>query len=157
MAVRGHKTTGAEKPALGGPVWSCSLSRANSLTASKGGERGVDQELGVSVYTLLHMKWQSGEESACQCRRCKRLGFYPWVGKISWRRKWQLIPVCLPGKSHGQRNLAGCSLWGCKGSDMTEYTHTHTCTLDKQGPPYSTGNSTQLLNFFCNDLKGKRI
>ena len=34
-----------------------------------------------------------------QCRRCK---FRPWVEKIPWRRKWQLIPVILPGKSHGQ-------------------------------------------------------
>ena len=23
-----------------------------------------------------------------------------WVGKIPWRRKWQLTPVFLPGKSH---------------------------------------------------------
>ena len=30
----------------------------------------------------------SGEESACQCRRCKRRGFSPWVRKIPWRRKW---------------------------------------------------------------------
>ena len=29
-----------------------------------------------------------------------------WVGKIPWRRKWQPTPVFLPGKSHGQRNLA---------------------------------------------------
>ena len=24
-------------------------------------------------------------------------GFDPWVGKIPWRRKWQLIPAFLPG------------------------------------------------------------
>ena len=24
----------------------------------------------------------SGKESGCQCRRCKRLGLDPWVGKI---------------------------------------------------------------------------
>ena len=29
--------------------------------------------------------WFSGKESACQCRRH---GFDPSVGKISWRRKW---------------------------------------------------------------------
>ena len=28
----------------------------------------------------------------------------------------------LPGESHGQGVLAGCSLWGCKESDMTEAT-----------------------------------
>ena len=26
----------------------------------------------------------------------------------------------LPGKSHGQRSLVGCSLWGCKESGVTE-------------------------------------
>ena len=31
----------------------------------------------------------SGKEPACQCRRHKRCGFDPWVGKISWRRAWQ--------------------------------------------------------------------
>ena len=28
----------------------------------------------------------------------------------------------LPGESHGQRSLAGYSLWGCKESDTTEAT-----------------------------------
>ena len=32
-------------------------------------------------------------------------------GKIPWRRKWQPTPAFLPGKSHGQRNLAGYSPW----------------------------------------------
>ena len=51
----------------------------------------------------------SGKEPACQCRRLKRLGFSPWVGKIPWRRARQLTPVFLPGKSHGQRSLGGYS------------------------------------------------
>ena len=40
-----------------------------------------------------------GRESACQCRRCKRLGFSPWVGNILWRKAWQPTPVFLPGES----------------------------------------------------------
>ena len=31
-----------------------------------------------------------------------------------WRRKWQPTPGTLPGKFHGQRNLAAISPWGCK-------------------------------------------
>ena len=62
----------------------------------------------------------SGKESACQCRRQKRLGFDPWVGNIPSRRKWQPTPVFLPGKSHGQRSLVGYSPWGCKELDMTQ-------------------------------------
>ena len=43
-----------------------------------------------------------------------------------WRRKWQPIPVSLPGESHGQRNLAGYTPCGCKELDMTkQLTHTH--------------------------------
>ena len=38
------------------------------------------------------------------------------------RRKWQPAPVYLPGKSHGQRSLAGYSPWGLKESDTTEAT-----------------------------------
>ena len=40
--------------------------------------------------------------------------FYPWVGKILWRRAWQPTPVFLPGESDGQRSLAICSPWGHK-------------------------------------------
>ena len=45
--------------------------------------------------------------------------FNPWVGKIRWRRKWQPTPVFLPGKSHGQRHLAGYSPRNHKESDTT--------------------------------------
>ena len=41
--------------------------------------------------------------------------FNPWVGKIPWRRTWQPTPEFWPGESHGQRSLAGYSLWGHKG------------------------------------------
>ena len=43
-----------------------------------------------------------------------------WVGKIHWRREWQPTPVFLPGKSHGQRSLAGCSPQGGKELDTVE-------------------------------------
>ena len=68
----------------------------------------------------------SGKESICQCWRCRRLGFSPWIGKISWRSKWQPTPVFLPGKSHGQRNLVGYSPWSHKELDITERMSTHT-------------------------------
>ena len=48
--------------------------------------------------------------------------FNPWVGKIPWRRAWQPASVFLPGESHGQRSLAGCSPWGCRESDTTDVT-----------------------------------
>ena len=51
----------------------------------------------------------SGKESASQYRRLKRHRFDSWVEKFPWRREWQPTPVLLPGKSHGQRSLEGCS------------------------------------------------
>ena len=48
----------------------------------------------------------SGKQSACQCRRQR---FNHWVRKISWKVKWQLTPVFLPGESLGQRGQAGYS------------------------------------------------
>ena len=51
----------------------------------------------------------SGKEPACQCRKCKKCGFDPWVGKIPCRRGWQPAPVFLPRESHGQRSLSGYS------------------------------------------------
>ena len=45
VAVRGHKTTGAEKPAPGGPAWNCSLNTENKLLVRKG-EEGMSR-LGV--------------------------------------------------------------------------------------------------------------
>ena len=59
----------------------------------------------------------SGKEFACQCRR---LGFSLWAGKISRRRKWQPLPVFLPGKSHGQRSLVVYGPWGHNELDMTK-------------------------------------
>ena len=68
-------------------------------------------------------RWRSRKEYACQSKRLKRHGFDSWVGKILWNRKWQPIPVFLPGEFHGWRRLEGYSLWGRKESDMTELTH----------------------------------
>ena len=65
----------------------------------------------LSNFTLFHFPTSgtSGKEPACQCRRHKRHGFDPWVGKIPCRRAWQPTPVFLPGESHGQRSLEGYS------------------------------------------------
>ena len=54
---------------------------------------------------------------------CKYFSVYPWVGKISWRRKWQPTLVLLPGKFHGGRSLVGYSLWDSKELDVTERLH----------------------------------
>jgi len=54
------------------------------------------------------------------------------------RRQWHPTPVLLPGKSHGQRSLEGCSPWGRKESDTTEWLHFHfwlSCIGEGNGNP----------------------
>ena len=58
-----------------------------------------------------------------------------WVGKIPWRRAWQLTSIFLPGEPHGQRSLVDYSPWSHKELDMTELTeHAHIVafTLQRQ-------------------------
>ena len=66
-------------------------------------------------------RWLSGKESACQSRSPR---FDPRVGKIS-EEEMAPTPVFLPGKPHVQNSLVGCSSWGLKESDVTEYVCTH--------------------------------
>ena len=47
------------------------------------------------------------------------------VSCSAWRRQWQRTPVLLPGKSHGQKSLVGCSPWGPEESDTTKWLHFH--------------------------------
>ena len=51
---------------------------------------------------------------------------------LRWRRQWHPTPVLLPGKSHGRRSLVGCSSWGRKESDTTEWLPFHFPALGKE-------------------------
>ena len=48
-------------------------------------------------------------------------------------------PVLLPGKSHGQRSLVGCSPWALEELDTTEQLHFHfsfSCIGEGNGNPF---------------------
>ena len=54
------------------------------------------------------------------------------------RRQWHPTPVLLPGKSHGQRSLVGCSPWGREELDTTERLRFHfsfSCIGEGNGNP----------------------
>ena len=65
-----------------------------------------------------------------QCPKTE-ICLWRWVSFLNrsiidtWRRQWQPTPVLLPGKSHGQRSLVGCSPWGRGELDMIERLHFH--------------------------------
>ena len=67
---------------------------------------------GVTKSRIWLSNWTTPVPGAQWLRIClpvQETWVNPWVGKIPWRRKWQPTPVFLPGKSHGQRSLEGCS------------------------------------------------
>ena len=68
----------------------------------------------LPLICLIHCRLPrglNGKESACQCRRCRRLGFDPWVRKIPWRRIWQPTPLFLlwrQGRCHSHSHSHEC-------------------------------------------------
>ena len=67
-----------------------------------------------------------------------RVSFKGFVRENKWRRQWHPTPVLLPGKSHGQRSLVGCSPWGRYKSDTTEQLPFHfslSCIGEGNGNP----------------------
>ena len=61
--------------------------------------------------------WWIGKPGVLQSMGSLGVG-HDWATSLSlftfmhWRRQWQPTPVFLPGKSHGERSLVGCSPWG---------------------------------------------
>ena len=99
----------------------CHVQLGRKYTAQRlpaGGMSKAKTSLGLPCGT-------SGKEPACQCRRCKRQGFDPWVRKIPWRRVWQLTPVFLPGEFHRQRSLVH---WVAKSQTRLKQLSNHACT-----------------------------
>ena len=76
---------------------------------------GSQSRTGLSDFTSLTICRSSLIAQMVKIRlQHKRSRFNLWVRKSPWRKKWQPIPVLLPGKSRGLRNVVGYSPWGHK-------------------------------------------
>ena len=85
----------------------------------------------------LHSPWQNKNHYSSS-RPHFSIYIYTYIHIYLWRRQWPPTPVFLPGKSHGQRSLVGCSPWGHKESDRTERLHFHfslSCIGEGNGNP----------------------
>ena len=76
---------------------------------TEGEEGGTDRESSLDIYTLH----SDGKESAY---KAEDLGSIPGLGRSPGNCKGYSFLE----NPHGQRNLAGYSLWGLKESDTTE-------------------------------------
>ena len=82
------------------------------------GRPGVLRFMGSQIWTWLsdwtELNWCSGFPGGSVVKNLPAMpehGFHPCVGKIPCWRSRQPTPAFLPGKSHGQRSLVGCSPW----------------------------------------------
>ena len=79
-----------------------------------------------------------------------------WVRSLGWKdlleKEQQPTPVFLPGQSHGQRNLVGCSPWGLKEQDTTEQLSRHKIkgmALDPRLFPKEQGRESTDVQILC--------
>ena len=89
------------------PMWESRVAELVTLSRNSFGPHSSS----ITNGTCRLPWWLGSKESSSQCRRCR---FNLRSGKIPWRRKRQPTRVFLPGKSHGQRILAGYSPKVCK-------------------------------------------
>ena len=90
----------------------------------------------ITNSSLLTLSPNRGVRFIVSMRALKIFYFMQTEG---WRRQRHPTPVLLPGKSHGQRSLVGCSPRGREESDTTERLHFHlslSCTGAGNGNPF---------------------
>ena len=83
------------------------------------------------------------KETACQCNRCKRRRFNPWVGKIPWRRACQPTPVS------SLENPMDREVWWATVHRVTKHKSdlacTHACRDPRRKPRASIPNKNSLF------------
>ena len=90
-----------------------------------------------------------GKEYACNARE---LGLIPGLGRSPGRGHGNpLQPSCLENP-HGQRSLAGCSLWGHKESKTTERLNTQHINVYRN----ATSKTSSLYTYISRYIKVKK-
>ena len=82
---------------------------------------GIVLIIGHSTQLICLPRWLSSKESACQCRRHKRHGFNPWVGKIPLEKEVATHSSILAWEIQWARGAWQATIHGVtKESDITE-------------------------------------
>ena len=96
------------------------LSESTALREMSGEGNGTPLQ-----YSCLENPMNPEEPGRLQSMGSWRVG-HDWATSLSlftfmhWRRKWQPIPVFLPGKSQGQQSLVGSCPWGRVAHDWSD-------------------------------------
>ena len=115
-------------------------------------EKGMATHSSILAWRILWTEESGGLQASLVVQRVNNLPAMQetWVQSLGWenpwRRKWQLTPVFLAGKSHGQRSWAGYSPW----SGSQKVRHWATNTLKDS---MTAGRNTEVLSWmkakFC--------
>ena len=116
------------------------LTRLGNTRDRKNTKQIFFQQFGSGLITYLYPKWKAegatsgaalykeNQKRVCRPRKQTQArtreeeggrkygsccGPGDFLASRSQGRQWQPTPVLVPGKSHGQRSLVGCSPWGC--------------------------------------------
>ena len=118
------KNTGVGCLFRGGEIWPIGMASIESFIVVPLKPSNVAQVLAVRYVgsVVKNLPANSGDA-----------GLIPVSGRFPWRRKWQPTPVFSPGKSHGQRSLAGYSPWGCRVRDDLSDNSVHMTCAEKEG------------------------
>ena len=117
-------------------LWKCCTQYANKFGKLSSGHR-----TGQGVFIPTPKKGNARE-----CSNYCTIALISHASKVMLKilqarlQQWHPIPVLLPGKSHGLRSLVGCSPWGHKELDTTEWLHFpfHFHSLEKEMPTHSS-------------------
>ena len=124
----------------------CNNLTQNNWKQTKNLLMGIKQTSSVTQSTLWDPKDYNPPGSSVH--RILKARILEWVAisfsrGSSWRRAWQPIPVFVPGESHGQRSLVGCSH---KELDTTEWLSTYTYIVTLLGIIPTQGSNPGLLH-----------
>ena len=72
--------------------------------------------------SLLLVDFPGGSDGKASVYNAGDLGSIPGLGSSPGEGNGNPLQYPWPGKSHGQRSLVGCRIWGRTESDMTEVT-----------------------------------
>ena len=110
------------------------------LGRSPGEGKGRPLQYSCLEKSVNRVAWQATIHGVAKSQtRLSNQHFKKGSSQYHQRRQWHPTPVLLPGKSHGQRSLVGCSSWGREQSDTTERLHFHfplSCIRKGNGNPF---------------------
>ena len=104
-----------------GKISTCNAGDPNLIPGSRRSPgEGIGYPLQYSWASLMAQILKS-------CLQCRRSGFNPETGKITWRRTWQITPVFLPRESPGTEEPGGLQSMGHKEPRALERITMYTC------------------------------